>query len=71
LDETIGLYAANILDSHEQLVLVNNKHPMVSLITLSAGFRLVLHGLSSEMGHWLLTLKKRQQAAVKSKANAG
>lgn len=61
LDETIGLYAATILNSHQHLVLVNNKHPMISLITLNAGFRLVLHGLSTEMGHWLLVQKKREQ----------
>lgn len=61
LDETLGIYAATILNSHQHLVLVNNKHPLVSLITLSAGFRLVLHGLSTEMGQWLLVLKKLEQ----------
>lgn len=66
LDETIGLYAATILNSHTHLVLVNNKHPMVSLVTLSSGFRLVLHGLSSEMGHWLLNLKKQEQKKIKA-----
>jgi hypothetical protein len=66
LDETIGLYAANILNSHSHLVLVNNKHPMVSLITMSSGFRLVLHGLSSEMGHWLLVLRKMDQKKQKA-----
>lgn len=62
LDETIGLYASTILGNQSHMVLVNNKHPMVSLITLQSGFRLVLHGLSTEMGHWLLVLKKREQA---------
>ncbi|AZZ38277.1 hypothetical protein CIK05_03555 [Bdellovibrio sp. qaytius] len=61
LDETIGIYAATILSSQQHLVLVNNKHPLVNLITLSAGFRLVLHGLSTEMGHWLLVQKKLEQ----------
>lgn len=61
LDETIGLYAATILSSTQHLVLVNNKHPMISLMTMQAGFRLVLHGLSSEMGHWILVQKKREQ----------
>lgn len=69
LDETIGLYAATILGSQQHLVLVNNKHPMVSLITLQAGFRLVLHGLSTEMGHWVLLQKKREQQ-MKLKAHA-
>ncbi len=61
LDETIGMYAATILDSYHHLVLVNNKHPMVSSITFEAGFRLVLHGLSSEMGHWFFVQKKREK----------
>ncbi len=61
LDETIGIYAATILNSHHHLVLVNNKHPMVSSITFEAGFRLVLHGLSSEMGHWFFVQKKLEQ----------
>lgn len=65
LDETIGVYAATIMKSHEHLVLVNNKHPLVPLITLGAGFRLVLHGLSSEMGHWFMVLKKKQQQSKK------
>lgn len=61
LDETIGIYAATILSSQQHLVLINNKHPMISLMTLQAGFRLVLHGLSTEMGHWVLVQKKREQ----------
>jgi hypothetical protein len=61
LDETVGLYAATILNSNQHLVLINNKHPLVSMITLTAGHRLVLHGLSSEMGHWLLVQFKMAQ----------
>ena len=61
LDETIGIYASSILSSTQHLVLVNNKHPMISLITLQAAFRLVLHGLSTEMGHWVLVQKKLEQ----------
>lgn len=61
LDETIGLYAATILNSPEKLVALNNKHPMIPLNTLSAGFRLTLHGLSTEVLHALLVdLKKAQ-----------
>jgi hypothetical protein len=63
LDETIALYGATILGSAQHMFLVNNKHPMVSLITLHSGFRLVLHGLSTEMAHWMLVRKKREQAA--------
>ena len=65
LDETIGIYAATILNSQQHLVLVNNKHPMVSMMTLDAGHRLVLHGLSSEMGHWIFVQKKLEQEAAK------
>lgn len=53
-DETIAIYSAKILASPEHLVLLNNKHPMVPLSTLYAAYRLVLHGLSTEMLHSLL-----------------
>ncbi len=58
LDETIGIYAAQILEAPQHLILINNSHPLVPLSTLRAGFRLVLHGLSSEMLHSLLMQKK-------------
>jgi hypothetical protein len=45
-------------------VLVNNKHPLVPMSTLRAGYRLVLHGLSTEMLHALLMDLKQQQADV-------
>lgn len=62
LDETIGIYVATILNSPQHLVLLNNKHPMVPMSTLRAGYRLVLHGLSTEMLHALLMqMKKAQQ----------
>lgn len=54
LDETIGMYAATLLDARNHLVLVNNRHPLVPMSTLRAGFRLSLHGLSTEMLHGLL-----------------
>jgi len=54
LDETIGIYAAQILGAPQHLILVNNKHPLVPMSTLRAGYRLVLHGLSTEMLHSLL-----------------
>lgn len=62
LDETIGIYAAQILQAPQHLILVNNNHPLVSLSTLRAGFRLVLHGLSSEMLHSLLMQHQAAQA---------
>ncbi|MGB4812589.1 MAG: hypothetical protein WBP13_08945 [Methylophilaceae bacterium] len=60
LDETIGIYAAKVLNKPEGLILVNNKHPMIVPATWSAGYRLVLHGLSSEMLHALLVQAKHQ-----------
>jgi len=59
-DETIGIYAAKVLNKPEGLILVNNKHPMVVPATWSAGYRLVLHGLSAEMLHALLVQAKQQ-----------
>jgi hypothetical protein len=63
LDETIAIYVARILDQPQGLVLLNNKHPLVPESTLRAGYRLVLHGLSSEMLYELLLRTKRAQAA--------
>jgi hypothetical protein len=63
LDETIGIYVARILGQPHNLVLVNNKHPMVPQSTLRAGYRLVLHGLASEMLYELLVREKRAASA--------
>lgn len=67
LDETIGIYAAKVLNRPDALILVNNKHPMVIPATWSAGYRLVLHGLSAEMLHGLLVQEKRlsEQTSIK------
>jgi len=62
LDETIAIYVARILEQPQNLVLLNNKHPMVPESTLRAGYRLVLHGLASEMLYELLVRAKRAQA---------
>ncbi|MGH9532720.1 MAG: DUF6999 family protein [Terriglobales bacterium] len=64
LDETVGLYVARILRAPEQIALVNNKHPMVPLSTLMAGFRLMLHGLAAESLHALLRQHKRRAATA-------
>jgi len=64
LDETIGIYAAQLLGAPQHLVLVNNKHPLVPLSTLRAGYRLVLHGLSSEMLHSLLMAERDARQGV-------
>ena len=63
LDETIAIYVARILQQPQNLVLLNNKHPMVPQSTLRAGYRLVLHGLASEMLYELLVREKRAASA--------
>lgn len=62
LDETIALYVGKILNDPLPVMLVNNRHPLVPHSTLKAGFRLVLHGLATEMLHRHLVLLKRKQA---------
>lgn len=70
LDETVGLYVATILGKPQHLVLLNNKHPLVPMSTLQAGYRLVLHGLSTEMLHALLMRMKVSQAVGGASAGA-
>jgi uncharacterized protein DUF6999 len=67
LDETIAIYVARILGQPHNLVLLNNKHPMVPESTLRAGYRLVLHGLASEMLYELLVREKRTHSSPFSK----
>ena len=69
LDETIGIYCAQLTGLPEHLVLLNNKHPLVPESTLRAGYRLVLHGLSTEMLHGLLLQLKARQAAAAPPSN--
>ena len=70
LDETIGLYAATLLDARDHLVLLNNRHPLVPMSTLRAGFRLTLHGLSTEMLHGLLMRMRAAQDAARTAQSA-
>lgn len=64
LDETIGLYAARITGQERHLAMVTNGHPLIPHSTLRAGFRLMLHGLSTELLHgFLRDLKRRQSNA--------
>jgi hypothetical protein len=51
---------ARILNESHHLGLLNNKHPMVPLSTLAAGFRLMLHGLAAETLHATLREQKRR-----------
>ena len=65
LDETIGLYAARLTGEEKHLAMINNRHPLVPFSTLRAGFRLMLHGLSTEMLHgFLRELKARHSEAT-------
>ncbi|MEN7547295.1 hypothetical protein AAG747_05210 [Rapidithrix thailandica] len=60
-DEVIGIYTATIINAPEKLVALNNKHPMIPLTTLRAGFRLLLHGYSTEVLHATLVQMKKEQ----------
>jgi len=51
LDETVAIYVAKLLGQDMILAMVNNKHPMIPLSTMEAGFRLMLHGLDAENLH--------------------
>ena len=70
LDEPVALYVARILGRLEYLALVNNKHPMVPLTTISAGFRLMLHGLAVESLHAMLREIKRSHEALLRESSA-
>lgn len=68
LDETIGVYVATILDARDHLMLLNNRHPLVPMSTLRAGFRLTLHGLSTEMLHAFLMRLKQAPAKARGES---
>lgn len=59
LDETVGVYVAKLLGSPYHLFFANNRHPVIPLSTLRAGFRLMLHGLAAEQLHYHLRQWKR------------
>jgi hypothetical protein len=60
LDETVAIYTARIIGDSSPVNLVNNKHPLVPLSTMRAGYRLLLHGLAAESLHANLTALKRR-----------
>ena len=62
LDETVAIYAARIVGDANYLSLVNNKHPLIPLSTLRAGYRLLLHGLAAESLHANLVSLKRHSS---------
>lgn len=63
LDEIIAIYMAKILGTDYHLAFMKNGHPMVPLSTLSAGYRLMMHGLDCEALHGWLRQMKRESAA--------
>lgn len=64
LDETVAIYTAKLLGDPTYVSLVNNKHPLIPLSTLEAGYRLLLHGLSAECLHATLVHFKRAQSGA-------
>jgi hypothetical protein len=64
LDETVALYTSRLIGDPSYVSLVNNKHPLIPLSTLQAGYRLLLHGLAAECLHATLVQYKRQQTSV-------
>jgi hypothetical protein len=67
LDETIALYVARLFDREAIVGLVNNKHPMVPLSTMEAGFRLMLHGLDAENLYGFVKFMRDQQKLAVSR----
>ena len=57
-DETIALYVAQVLKNPHHLGLVNNKHPLAPMSGTAAAYRLLLHGISSELLHGMLAQRK-------------
>jgi hypothetical protein len=69
LDETVALYTSKLIGDPSYMGLVNNKHPLVPLSTLQAGYRLLLHGLAAECLHATLVQFKRQTQSAGVQAN--
>lgn len=70
LDETIAAYAAQLTGRIDALAYVNNRHPMVPDVTYHAAYRLVLHGLATEVMHAMLVRMKREAVCSESPAPA-
>jgi hypothetical protein len=62
LDETIGLYVARLTGEEQHLSMINNRHPLLPFATLGAGFRLMLHRMSTELLHGFLRELKLRSA---------
>jgi len=61
LDETIAAYASALTGRSDALAYVNNKHPMIPDITMNGAFRLILHGLATEVMFAVLGQMRRAQ----------
>lgn len=59
LDETVAIYTSRLMGDLSYVSLVNNKHPLIPMSTLQAGYRLLLHGLAAECLHATLVQLKR------------
>jgi hypothetical protein len=65
LDETMAIYVAKLLGTDYHLAFVQNRHPLVQLSTLQAGYRLMMHGLDCEQLHgWLRAMKRAQAEGI-------
>ena len=64
LDETVAIYVARLFGRGEILSAVNNRHPMVPLSTLEAGFRLMLHGYDAENLYGFIKTMRDEPARV-------
>lgn len=68
LDETVAIYTSKLMGDPSYVILVNNKHPLVPMSTLQAGYRLLLHGLAAECLHaTLVQFKRRQESDIDSR----
>ena len=67
LDELISLHVATILGNPSLVALVDNKHPLIPLSTIEAGFRLALHGLDAEYLHNYLRKAKAEAQGADAK----
>lgn len=64
LDETVAIYTSRLMGDLSYVSLVNNKHPLIPMSTLQAGYRLLLHGLAAECLHATLVQLKRSVNTV-------
>ena len=54
-------WIGRLIGDPSYISLVNNKHPLIPMSTLQAGYRLLLHGLAAECLHATLVQFKRER----------